>query len=438
MSLPDPATLTLLIAQGIGLLALSAWFTAAETAVRSLNRNHLKLLADAGNAAAGRVRQLQDDAEGLNGLGLFWRYLALVLLSQWMTLASLHWLGDTALWWTSLLLTALAVTFGAVLPRAFAVQHPEPVAWRASWTLRALLVLCQPIVLPLSTWPRQWLRRRAGGGTSAGPHPLDREELRAAVKSASALVPARHREMLVGLLDLENVTVEDIMVPRQDIVGIDLDQEWVDILDQLTTCRHTRVPCYYGNLDNIAGILHLRNLSRLLRQSREFALEDVTALLTQPHFVPVGANLYAQLMNFQQARQRLGLVVDEYGDIEGLVTLDDLLEQIVGEFTTVPQFSSREVHPQADGSYIVDGTANVREMNRSFGWSLPERGPKTLNGLVLEALENIPESGTSFRLGDYTIEILQAAGHTVRSARIFPPTGLLPPHRGAEDEQLGD
>ena len=434
---PDAVSLALLVAQGVGLLALSAWFTATETAVRSLNRNHLKLLADAGNAAAGRVRRLQEDAEGLNGLGLFWRYLALVLLSQGLTLATLKWLGTGALWWSSLLLTALAVTFGAVLPRAYAVQQPEPVAWRASFLLRVLLWLCQPVILPLSTWPRQWLRRRSGGA-GVGPHPLDREELRAAVKSAGALVPARHREMLVGLLDLENVTVEDIMVPRQDIVGIDLDQEWVDIVDQLTTCRHTRVPCYYSNLNDIAGVLHLRNLSRLLRQSREFTLADVTTLLVTPHFVPVGANLYAQLMNFQQARQRLALVVDEYGDIEGLVTLDDLLEQIVGEFTTVPQFSSREVHPQADGSYIVDGTANVREMNRAFGWSLPERGPKTLNGLVLEALENIPEAGTSFRLGDYTIEILQAAGHTVRSARIFPPAGLLPPHQSAEDEQLGD
>lgn len=285
---------------------------------------------------------------------------------------------------------------------------------------------------------------RGPAGRSAGTHalrdarePADRRELRTAVREAAAQIPQKHREMLCGLLDLEDVTVEDIMVPRADIVAVDLDKPWVDVAEQLKTCRHTRVPCYRGTLDQIIGILHMRNLSRLFRPSAELDAAQIEALLQPAHFVPVKANLYAQLVNFQRDRQRMALVVDEYGDIEGLVTIDDLLEQVVGKFTTVPQFGIGEVYRQADGSFVVDGTANVRELNRAFGWTLPEHGPKTLNGLILEALEDIPDAGTSLRIGDYTIEVVHSSEQAVRSARVFPPPATSV-HAPRGDEAVGD
>lgn len=281
--------------------------------------------------------------------------------------------------------------------------------------------------------------RRGPSRADAAREPADRDELRSAVREAGALIPQKHRDMLCGLLDLEDVTVEDIMVPRADIVAVDLDKPWVDVAEQLKSCRHTRVPCYRGTLDQVVGILHMRNLNRLFRPAAELDATQIEALLTPAHFVPVKANLYTQLVNFQRDRQRMALVVDEYGDIDGLVTIDDLLEQVVGKFTTVRQFGVGDVYRQADGSFVVDGTANVRELNRAFGWTLPEHGPKTLNGLILEALEDIPDAGTSLRIGDYTLEVVHSSEHAVRSARVFPPAGAASsaPAPGS-DTQTGD
>ncbi len=250
--------------------------------------------------------------------------------------------------------------------------------------------------------------------------------------------------MLFGLLDLEDATVEDIMVPRAEVVAIDLDRAWVDVAEQIKTCRHTRVPCYRGSLDNVVGILHMRSLGRLFRPGADIDDTDVEALLSPPHYVPMRANLYAQLINFQLAKQRMALAVDEYGDIVGLVTIDDLLEQVVGKFTTVPQFGVADVYRQSDGSFVVDGTANLRELNRGFGWNLPDHGPKTLNGLILDVLEDIPDAGTSLRIGEYTIEVVHSSDQGVRSARIYPPAHFAladaaPGGRPVQgDEQFGD
>ena len=437
MSTLDPDTLHWLLAELFGLLLVAAFFSATEAALTALNRNRIKQLAEAGQADAARLLRLLKQPERIAGLGLIANYFVLVVFTQTGTVIALNGFAYEASLPLSLLIAAVLVVFGAVIPRSLAGLAPERWATFSAPLLVPLVWLSRPLTALLTVLPRLLLQGLAGGPPARELDPLNREELRAALQGNGATVPQKHRDMLFGLLDLENVTVEDVMVPRPDVVGVDLEQEWADILEQLATCRHTRVPCYYGNLDDIAGILHLRNLSRLLRQSREFSLEDLEALLVPPHFVPLGANLYTQLLNFQLARQRMGLVVDEYGDIQGLVTLDDVLEQVVGEFTTVPQSATRDVSRQADGSFMVDGAANVRELNRSFGWSLPEQGPKTLNGLILEALEDIPEAGTSFRLGEYTIEIVQAAGQTVRIARVFPPPGEAAA-RARGDAELGD
>ena len=431
----EPLSFNLLVASLIGLVALSAYFSSSETAVMALNRYRLKHLADAGHPGATRAQRLLQTPDRFISFILLGNNFTNILLTQLATLFTLQWLGESNLLLATACITGVVVIFGEVVPKTVAAMYPEKIAYPSSLILAPLMWLSSPILWVVISLTRLLLKPFLHGSTPrAELDPLDREELCTVVKEAGAMIPQRHRDMLFGLLDLENVTVEDIMVPRAEIVALDLDREWVDIVDQLTTCRHTRVPCYHGTLDHVAGVLHLRNLSRLMRQSRDFTLEDLKALLTPAHYVPPGANLYTQLINFQLARQRLALVVDEYGDIEGLVTLDDLLEQVVGEFTTTPQFDTHEVSREHDGSYLVDGSANVRELNRALGWRLPEHGPKTLNGLVLEALEDIPEAGTSLRLGDYTIEIVHGMGQAVRTARVFPPAA----ERDLGDEQTRD
>jgi len=258
----------------------------------------------------------------------------------------------------------------------------------------------------------------------SGADALDRDELRSVLKAAGTMIPHKHRQMLFGILDLEHATVEDIMVPRAEIDAIDLEDDWVDIVAQLTAARHTRVPCFRGSLDNLVGILHVRALTRLLRGVDEFGIKEFEEMLREPYFVPTKTNLHTQLINFQRRRARLAMAVDEYGDIEGLVTIDDLLEEVVGEFTTDVQNYTRDVYPQDDGTFLVDGSTNIRELNRAYNWDLPEDGPKTLNGLILQALEDIPETGTSLRIGDFTIEIVHGTEHVVKNARITPPPKL--------------
>lgn len=423
----DHTTLLLLALGMIGLIACSAFFSAAETSMMALNRYRLRHLADQHHGGARRAMKLLEKPDGLIGFVLLGNNFLNVLVTQIATLVTLQLFGEGGLWLASFILTALILIFAEVLPKTIAALHPERLAFPATLVLIPLMVLFRPLVALINAITRLLLRPFNVSADRSQLDPIDREELRTVVKEAGAMIPQKHRDMLFGILDLEKVTVEDIMVPRAEVVAIDFDQDWVDVRDQLMTCRHTRVPCYRGSLDHILGILHMRTLNRLLRHGEDFDCAELEGLLVEPYYVPLRADLHTQLINFQLERQRLGVVVDEYGDISGIVTLDDVLEQVVGEFTTVPQFNSREVHPQKDGSLLVEGTANLRELNRAFGWHLPEDGPKTLNGLILDRLEDIPDTGTSLRVDDYTIEILQSSGQVVRNARIFPPKPLPTP-----------
>ncbi|MGD9601086.1 MAG: HlyC/CorC family transporter [Gammaproteobacteria bacterium] len=427
-------TLALLVAGMVGLLLCSAFFSATETSMMALNRYRMRHLADRHHRGARRALGLLEKPDALIGFVLLGNNFVNVLLAQVATLVTLQLFGEQGLWLASIALTAMLLIFGEVLPKTIAALHPERIAFPATLALLPLMWLFRPAVRLINALTRILLKPLGVTADRSQVDSLDREELRTVVKEAGAMIPQKHRDMLFGILDLEKVTAEDIMVPRADIVALDLDQDWVDVREQLMTCRHTRVPCYRGTLDNVLGILHMRSLTRLLRRGDEFDREELESLLLEPYFVPLRVDLHAQLIHFQLEKERLGLVVDEYGAISGLVTLDDVLEQVVGEFTTVPQFNTREVHPQTDGSVLVDGTANLRELNRAFGWTLPEDGPKTLNGLILEQLEDIPDAGTSFRVGPYTIEIVQSSGQVVRNARIFPLRPRTSPARPQEDE----
>ncbi len=401
------------------LIVLSAFFSGSETGLISLNRYRLRHMAKGGHAGAIRASDLLRRPDKLIGLILLGNNFVNILASSIATIIALRLIGDDGIMVATLLLTVVVLIFAEITPKTLAALHPERFAFPATLFLKPLLRLLYPLVWLINTIPNALLRLIGISQEDMASHNITGEELRTVVNEAGAMIPRRHQKMLLSILDLEKVTVEDIMVPRSEIVGIDLDDDWETIEKQLRTSQHTRLPVFRGDIDNVLGFIHLRNVLALRRQ-QEITKEDLESLIRETYFIPEGTALNTQLLHFQHQRRRIGLVVDEYGDIQGLVTLDDILEEIVGEFTTDPATSSRDIHPQEDGTFLVDGSANIRELNRVMHWELPTDGPKTLNGMITEYLETIPEAGTSLLLEGYPIEILQTSSNTVKTVRIDP------------------
>ena len=384
----------------------------------ALNRYRLRHLAGSGHQGARRASRLLERPDRLIGLILLGNNFVNIAASSLATVIALRLLGEAGIALAAGLLTLVILIFAEVAPKTFAALHPERVAFPAAHVLTALLVVFQPLVVAVNWMANGVLRLLRLSPSGADRDSLSREELRTVVAEAGALIPRRHRQMLMSILDLEKVTVDDIMIPRQEINAIDLDDPPSEILEQIVHTQHTRIPLYRGDINEIEGILHLR---RVVAPPREDDLaEYLRTQASEPYFIPAGTALSVQLLNFQRAHQRIGLIVDEYGEIEGLCTLEDLLEEIVGQFTTDPTDHSSEVHPQTDGTYLVDGSANIRELNRAMQWELPTEGPKTVNGLIIEHLGAIPEPGTSLMITGYPIEIMQTTGNAVRTARINP------------------
>ena len=408
----------ILIAALVVLIILSACFSGSETGMMTLNRYRLRHLAGSGHRGARRASRLLERPDRLIGLILLGNNFVNIAASSLATVLALRLLGEAGIALAAGLLTLVILVFAEVAPKTFAALHPERVAFPAAHVLTALLVVFQPLVVAVNWMANGVLRMLRLSPSGANRDSLSREELRTVVAEAGALIPRRHRQMLMSILDLEKVTVDDIMIPRQEINAIDLDDPPSEILEQIMHTQHTRVPLYRGDINEIEGILHLR---RVVAPPREDDLADyLRSQASEPYFIPAGTALSVQLLNFQRAHQRFGLIVDEYGEIEGLATLEDLLEEIVGQFTTDPTDHSSEVHPQTDGTYLVDGSANIRELNRTMHWELPTEGPKTMNGLIIEHLGAIPEPGTSLMITGYPIEIMQTTGNAVRTARINP------------------
>lgn len=414
--------ISVLVAILVVLVILSAGFSGAETGLMSLNRYRLRHMAKAKHRGAMRANRLLDKPDRLIGLILLGNNFVNIAASFITTIVTQRLYGDRGLAIAAGLLTLIILIFAEVTPKTLAVLHPERFAYPASFILEPLLkIVYYPLVWPISMIANGILRVLGVSVNKTIVQHLSTEELRTVVNEAGALIPGRHQKMLTSILDLEKVTVDDIMVPRNEIVGIDLEADWEETLRQITNAQHTRLPVYQSDINKIIGIFHVRNTLRLMA-GKEFNKETFMSIIREPYFVPEGTPLNMQLLNFQIQKRRIGLIVDEYGDIQGLVTLEDILEEIVGEFTSDPSQLAKDVHPQEDGSYLVDGGAYVRELNRSMQWDLPTDGPKTINGLIVEYLEAIPEPGTSFRLAGYTIEIVQTKGNTVKIARITPPS----------------
>lgn len=411
------STSTLLITLVI-LVITSAFFSAAETSLISLNRYRLRHLVRAKHPGAMRAARLLEKPDRFIGFILLGNNFANIAASVITTLLSQRMFGDYGLAIATGLLTFVLLVFGEVTPKTLAALRPERIAFPAAYVIEPLLrIFYYPLVWPVGVIANGLLHAI---GVSVKRQPgqmITHEELRTILSETGALIPGCGQEMLTAVLDLDNASVDDIMVPQADIVGIDLDDDLDVIIHKLTTAEHTRLPVFHADINNVLGVLHVRHAVPLLAKNK-LTKESLTTLLRDPYFVPEGTPLNTQLVNFQRAKWRVGLVVDEYGDVIGLVTLEDILEEIVGEFTTDPAAHIKDVYPQEDGTFLVDGGATLRDLNKQMLWELPTDGPKTLNGLIVEYLEDIPEPGTSLRLGHYIIEIVQTQGKLVKIARI--------------------
>jgi Mg2+/Co2+ transporter CorB len=408
-----------LVAILIVLVVLSAFFSSSETGMMALNRYRLRHLVKHQHKGALRASRLLERPDRLIGVILLGNNFVNILASSITTIIALRLYGETGIAIATFLLTMVILIFAEVAPKTLAILYPERIAFPASIILNVLLKVMYPLVAIINWLANGMLRIIGVAPGHVNDQQISQEELRTVVNEAGAMISHRFRRMLISILDLERVTVDDIMIPRGEINAIDLDDDRSEIEEQLTHGRHTRLPVYCGDINNVQGILHMRKLLSLLRHE-EFDVSLLPSLCDEPYFVPEGTPLDVQLRNFQRHQQRLGLVVDEYGDVQGLVTLEDLLEEIVGDFTSDPTPMSTDVHPQEDGTFLVDAASNIRDLNRSHGFQLPANGPKTLNGLIIEHLESIPETGTTVLINNYPLEVVQKTGSAVKTVRIAP------------------
>lgn len=414
------SSIHILIGSLIFLICLSAFFSAAEIGMMSLNRYRLRNLVRKKNRAARRVNELLARPDRLLGIILIGNNFANIGASAIATIIAAYYFGDIGVAIGTVLLTLVILIFAEITPKTLAALYPEQVAFSCSVPLKILLVVLYPLVWIINGISNGLLRifnidvRRGGLDT------LSHEELRTIVREATGKGVSAYQEMLLRILDLEKITVNDIMIPRSDIMGIDIEDDWDKILKQLTVSQHTRIPVYRDTLDHMEGMLHLRKALNLLAEKR-LNKRTLLGIVDEAYFVPSGTPLNIQLINFRRKKICSALVVDEYGDIEGLVTLEDILEEIVGEFTTDIAATRRSVVLQKDGSYLVSGNVSIRELNRSLNWELPvKRGTKTLSGVIVEYLETLPSTGVGLRLAGYPIEIVEVEENTVKTARIWP------------------
>ncbi|HKT72727.1 MAG TPA: HlyC/CorC family transporter [Steroidobacteraceae bacterium] len=405
------------------LLVIIAFSSGTEVAMLSVNRYRVKHRAQEGQSTARLLERLLQKPDDWLGANLVILAAASVFASATATILAQRTGHFYAVPIAGFVLTVIVIVFCELAPKIYAATHPEPVALSAAHIYRALVLVARPLLWLTNRMAYGFLRLFGVGRTARANQSLSTEELRTVVAEAGPMIPARHRQMLLSILDLGQVTVNDIMIPRQEISAIDVQDGWDEILAQLRGTPHTRLPVYDGELDNLVGILHMKRVAQELARgtlTRDRLVE--VARHREPYFVPESTALNVQLSQFQRNRRRLAFVVNEYGDIEGLVTLEDILEEIVGEFTTDPAtVMHKDIHTERPGVFIVNASATIRALNRALQWQLPTDGPKTLNGLLLEQLEMIPDPGTALKVGDYQFEILQIADNAIKTVRVYAP-----------------
>lgn len=417
----DDTPTPILLISLLVLLMVIAFSSGTEVAMLSVNRYRIRHRAQNGERSARLLERLLSKPDDWLGANLVILAAASVFASAVATLLAQRTHHPYAVPIVGAALTVVMIVFCELAPKIYAATHPEPVALSSSYIYRALVMIARPLLWITNKLAYGFLRLFGVVRTNRdADQSLSSEELRTVVAEAGPLIPQRHRQMLLSILDLGSVTVNDIMIPRHDIDSIDVDENWEDLLDKLRQTPHTRLPVYDTELDNCLGILHMKRVAHELARgtlTRERLIE--IARNREPYYVPEGTPLNVQLSNFQRNRRRLAFVVNEYGDIEGLVTLEDILEEIVGEFTSDPAtITHKDIHTERPGVYIVNASATIRALNRALQWGLPTDGPKTVNGLLVERLEAIPEPGTMLKVDGYAFEVLQTGDNTIKTVRV--------------------
>ncbi len=416
----DGAPLGLLFGLLVVLLFLSAFFASTETALISLNRYRLRHRARSGHKPAQLAEKLLERPDRLMGLILLGNNAVNLTAAAMVTVISLRLGGEEAIVVGTTILTFVILIFAEVAPKTIAALHPSRLALPAAIIYYPLMKLAYPFVwlINLAANSLLWvLGVRVDSGRS---NSLNADELRSVLAESAVFLPDRHKRMLLSILDLDGITVDDVMVPRQEILGIDLDEPWEKNLSIMQDSRYTRLPVFRGDIDNVEGLIRLQTILPDLTQEK-LTEQQLLNKIQEPNFVPEGTTLNNELFNSQFVEKRFSFVVDEYGDVQGLITAEDIIREIVGELGTDPSPTGPEVDQQSDGRYVVDASANIRQLNRLMNWNLPTDGPKTLNGLIIELLETIPAPGADLTVANYPIEILETAEHGIKKVRVLPP-----------------
>lgn len=406
------------------LILFSSFFSSAETGMMALNRYRLRHLVNTKSRSAILTDALLEKPDRLIGVILFGNNIVNFLAASIATVIGFRLFGNYGVATAPFIVAIVFIIFAEMLPKTFAIISPERIALPASYVLTPLLYACYPIVYLLNTISNGCLKlfginiEQKNEGIALNP-----DELRTIVHEVGAAISKNHQNMLLGILDMEKVSVADIMVKRSELFGINLDDPIADIMEQLSYCKYARVIAYRANIDNIVGVLHTRRVLRICnRSSAGSNTEELEGLCDEPYYLPERASLYTQMLNFQKNKQGVGLVVDEYGVLQGMVTLDDILEEIVGEFTTGPQIFNSNIQPQKDGSFLIDGGTTVRDINKQLNWLLPSEGAKTLNGIIMQYLEDIPKTSSSMRIDNYALEIIQVVDNAVKKVKVIKLT----------------
>ena len=417
------------------LILLSGFFSGSETALMTLNRYRLKSLTDKGHRGARLATNLLARPDRLLGLILLGNNIVNIFAATVATIIALRLYGEIGLAVAPIVLAFVILIFSEVTPKTLAALKPERLAFPSAFVYTVIATPLYPFVWLVNIFSNALLRLMGVHPDRETRQELSADELRAVVVEAEHFMPQAHSDMLLSVIDLEQISVEDIMVPRNEVTGIDLNDDWNDIVHQITHSQRTRVPVFHDSIDDTIGVLHLRKVLNLFSRD-ELNMKTLKGLIASAYFIPAGTSLTQQLLNFQDNRRRSGLVVDEYGSIQGLVTLEDILEEIVGQFTTDSPTRNLGIHKQSDNSYLIDGNTHIRDINRALDWELPVDGPKTLNGLILEHMEIIPQNGTSLMVDNYTIEIMRSTNNAVQTARVQDTSDR--PEVIDEDEQTSN
>jgi Mg2+/Co2+ transporter CorB len=418
----DDLTLNSLLGILLLLLIFGAWFSAAETSMMAINRYRLNMLIRKGSRSAKLTGRLLSKVDKLLGSILFGNTLLNVAAAAVTNILIMRLFGasELALLLGTLLITFILLVFSEIMPKIVAASHPERVALPSSYLLTPLITLFHPVVFVATAVVKGFLWIfRIRVQTDQSKQKVTLEELRGLVLEAEHFLPRKHQKMLLNLVDLERITVNDVMVPRNQIESLNIGVDPNELRQQIITSHHTLMPVYAESQSNIIGILHIKRVLPLLQEEIINAAQ-LREILQEPYFIPSDTPLLKQLQQFQERHTRMGLVVDEYGELLGLVTLENILEEIVGDFTTQSPSQTGKYLRHSDGSMLLEGSSSLRELNRKLGLQLPLGEAKTLNGLILEYLQDIPEPGTSLKIEGYAIEIIQTQDRAVKVARIFP------------------